>query len=351
MTTNLLWRIESADPSTAPEAVLRAVAAHREVIRAERLPQDPTWPLETLITEMRHVQSDERVTQFNAWEGERVIGHATVFLPLRENTHLAFVDLSVEAAARRQGLAAALLREVVTHAEAQGRSKLVGKTSDRIAAGEAFTRRLGAQAALPMHTNQLDLAELRPVLLDEWSEQGEARAPEYRVWLNAGAYPEERLSEIADLWNVMNTAPIGDLDMEDWQMTPERLREWQLQMGATGEQRLTTFAEHHTSGQLVGFSELFWQPGRDILLFQGATAVRPEHRRHGLGRWIKAANLREALARNAQARFVRTGNADSNQGMLAINYALGFRPFIAQTDWQVETARVREYLGARPGLS
>lgn len=343
-TTQPTWRIEAADPKSAPEAVLRAVAAHREAIRAERLPCDPPWRLETLVTEMRLVQSDEDVVLWSAWDGERVIGHSALFLPLLENTHLGFVELSVQAPYRGRGLGRALLGEAVALAEARGRVKLMSGTNDRVPSGEAFARRLGAQAALPTHTNQLDLSELNPALLDEWVARGQARAAEYRVWLSEGLYPQERLADIADVWNVMNTAPRGDLEMDDWLMTPERLGEWQAHMAATGERRVSAFAEHAPSGQLVGFSELVWQPQREALLFQGATGVRPEHRRHGLGRWIKAANLREALKLNSAARFVRTGNADSNEGMLAINHALGFKPLIAHTDWQIDTSAARAYL-------
>ena len=54
-------------------------------------------------------------------------------------------------------------------------------------------------------------------------------------------------------------------------------------MTVGGRQRLTTFAEHRESGQLVALTELFWDPKRATLLFQHATAVRPEHRRT---RWV-----------------------------------------------------------------
>ncbi len=100
---------------------------------------------------------------------------------------------------------------------------------------------------------------------------------------------------------------------------------------------------HRETDRIVGYSELYWQPERDILMFQGATGVRPEHRGHGLGHWIKAMNLREALRLNPRARYVRTGNADVNAPMLAINHALGFRPYIAQHDWQIDLDKAEAY--------
>ncbi len=340
-------RLEPSDPRTASDDQLRAVALHREVLRHERLPDDPPWQIETLMTEMRHVEPDEDVFTVNAWDGSRVVGHGALFLPLRENTHLAFVELSVQAPHRQRGLGRRLLAELTARAETQGRRTLIGGSSDRLPDGEAFLRRLGADAALATHMNQLDLAELDRALMERWVQDGEARATDYRVWLNSGPYPQERRADIADLWNVMNTAPRGDLDMQDWQMSVERLEHWEEQLRATGERRVTAFAEHRATGQLVGYSELFWQPERHTLLFQGATGVRPEHRRHGLGRWLKAANLLTALNENPEARVVRTGNADVNAAMLGINYAMGFKPFMAQTDWQIQTDKVRAYLNGQ----
>ncbi len=341
--------IERANPRTAPETALRAVAEHREAMRAERMPQDPPLVLDKLVAAMRQVPTDEDVLYLDVWEGERVVGHAAVYLPLLDNTHLAGVDLSVLAGWRRQGLGTLLLREALSVAESRGRSKLMGDTYDRIPAGEAFLRTLGAQAALSNHENQLDLSELPPGLLDEWTREG---ASGYRVWTHAGPYPEERLEAVADLLNVMNTAPRGDLDIQDSQFTPQRVREWEAQNAAAGVQVVNTFAIHVESGALAGMTELGWQAGRDTLLIQYATAVRPEHRRRGLGKWIKAANLRAALELNPEARFVRTGNADSNAGMLSINRALGFKPLMARTEWQIGAGELGQALeGKGPHLS
>lgn len=337
-------RIERSDPRSAPDATLYALARHFEAMREERLPDDPPRPLDLLVTEMRHADPDEQVIFLNVWEGEEIVARAGLYLPLKENTHLGFVDLSVLAPYRQRGLGRRLLAEVVALAGEHGRTRLIGGTGDRVPAGERFARRLGAQAALATHTNQLTLSELDRGLLEGWVRRGEQEATDYRVWLNDGPYPEARYAAIADLWNVMNTAPRGDLDMQDWQMSEERLRHWEAQLAATGERRLSAFAEHTESGELVGYSELFWQPGRESLLFQGATGVRPEHRRHGLGRWLKAANLKAALAANPQGRFVRTGNADVNAAMLGINHALGFKPFISHTDWQIDVDAARAAL-------
>jgi GNAT superfamily N-acetyltransferase len=61
-------------------------------------------------------------------------------------------------------------------------------------------------------------------------------------------------------------------------------------------------------------------------VWQGGTAVDPTHRNKGLGRWLKAAMLQRLLDERPEVANVDTWNAGSNEPMLAINVALGFRP-------------------------
>jgi GNAT superfamily N-acetyltransferase len=76
------------------------------------------------------------------------------------------------------------------------------------------------------------------------------------------------------------------------------------------------------------------------------TGVFPQYRKKGLGRWLKAAMLEKVLKELPQVKFIRTGNADSNAAMLRINNELGFKPYMADTLWQVELQKVFEYLQA-----
>ncbi len=54
--------------------------------------------------------------------------------------------------------------------------------------------------------------------------------------------------------------------------------------------------------------------------------------------------LEKILAELPAVQFVRTGNANSNAPMLRINNELGFRPYLAETVWQVTLEKVLAYL-------
>jgi len=142
----------------------------------------------------------------------------------------------------------------------------------------------------------------------------------------------------------MNAVPRGELKIEDTVVTPTMIREGEAHLFANGSRRVVACARHAASGALVGFTELFWNPKRATIVWQQNTGVVEAHRNRGLGRWLKAANMDAMLKMNPAACFVRTGNADSNAPMLAINRQMGFAPFIAGTGWQGSAPRIAQRL-------
>lgn len=102
-------------------------------------------------------------------------------------------------------------------------------------------------------------------------------------------------------------------------------------------------AIHDGTGETAGYTELFYDPKVPHVIQQSGTAVIPAHRGHGLGKWLKAAMLERALRDWPTARLIRTGNADSNAPMLAINTRLGFKPAWADSIWEVGIADARRY--------
>lgn len=320
---------------------------HFNRARAETLPDDPPTPLEETIAQMQNIPPFVSVHAWAVWgaDGAEIVAGASVsFLKTEENTHLVQFDINVDPKYRGRGIGRALLRRVVEVARREGRRLMMTDTNERIPAGEAFMKRLGAERGLEMHTNQLLLADLDAALVGRWQAEGRERAEGFTLGIWDGPYPDDQLEAIAALNDVMNTAPRGDLDMEDMHFTPEQIRQMEQQMAAAGTQRWTLYASEAPTGRFAGFTEVWWNPNRPQIVSQGSTGVFPEFRGKGLGRWLKAAMLDRVLRERPEARFVRTGNADSNAAMLGINEALGFRPYISRCVWQLETDKALAYL-------
>lgn len=311
-------------------------------IRAERLPDDPPIGLEERVALWQNIPE---VVDLHTWvvdgpQGQIAAMGEVEIVRLEQNQHAAQMDLMVLPQYRRQGWGRRLLAELVEVAQREGRTLMIGGTSGRVPAGEAFATSLGAERALETHTNQLVLAELAPALLDEWIAKAQQRAAGFSLGYWDGPYPEDQLEAIAHLIHVMNSAPRGNLQVDDFEMTPELLRQIEKMMFSRGQQRWTAYVRDNASGKFAGFTEVTFSPKRPQFVHQQSTGVFPEYRNLGLGRWLKAAMLKRVLNERPEARFVRTGNADSNQAMLSINYALGFKPYSSEIAWQIETAKL-----------
>ena len=349
-----LTEILPFDFAHATAAEYAALNRHFNRARAETLPDDPPTPLEETIAQMKNSPPFVGIYAWVGWnpdKTEMIASGVVSFMKAEENQHLAQFDLSVDQDYRRRGLSRELLKSAVQAAQAEGRRLLMTETNERVPAGGAFMQRLGAERGLEMHTNQLTLSELDPALIDHWQEDGAMRAAGFTLGFWDGAYPDDQIEAVAKLIDVMNTAPRENLDMEDMHMTPDQLRQREQMEAAMGVQRWTLYATEAATGRFAGYTETSWKPSRPQIVSQGGTGVFPEFRGLGLGRWLKAAMLARIVKDRPEAKFVRTGNADSNAAMLGINHALGFKPYLSNCVWQLDISKALAYLNSQPTVS
>lgn len=340
--------VEKLDLSLFSDIDYEQLHALDRAVQEESSPDDPVTPLEAMRAELETIPDFLRLHFFGARldDGE-FVGLANVsWMLVEENRHLASAHISVRADNRRRGLARALLRPVVEMVETDGRTLLQGSSNDRVPAGEAFAQRIGAKAALVGHTNRLVTSDVDRDMIARWIDEGPGRAPGYSLVAIDGRYPDDLVDAIADLLGVMNTAPRDGLDMEDQVFTVEQIRQGEESMFASKRERWYLAARHDASGDLVGFTEVTWVPHAPKTVWQWGTAVRPEHRGHALGKWLKATILQRILDECPEVVDVRTHNADSNDPMLGINRLMGFEPYRTDIAWQVSLEDAKAYLAS-----
>jgi mycothiol synthase len=341
------FEIRSIDIAAASDEFYEAMNLYADLMHQEKLPEDPPYTHEERVAGWRNLPGyvvEERWIALDASGGIAASARASYVKDVPENRHLLNFYLSVLSEHRRRGLGRLLLGRVAAMAERTGRPVLITGSHERVPAGEAFLTACGAEKRLEGHSNELLVAGVDPNLVQRWIDG--APRDRFELSILEGAYPEDRLDEIAALWRVMNDAPRGGLDIEDFEVTPDQLRDMDRSLLAVGTERRTLFARERDGGRLAGFTEVFFNPRRPEQLSQGCTGVCPEFRGHGLGRWLKAEMLREALRVYPKVKKIRTGNADMNEPMLKINRELGYKPHIASGAWQLELAKAWDFVRA-----
>ena len=325
---------------------LREAALFQQALQQERVAEDPLMAVEAIEARMLA----NAPGQWHAYFGARdqsgaIVGYSVVGWQKNEpgNQHMRWCEVAVGPAHRRRGLGRALLRHAVKAVADQGDDLVfITQFSDRIPAAEGFALAVGATPGLEMKTNQLDLASVKRAKLDEWA----AIAPAgYRLEHVDGAVPAELIAPYIESASGMNDAPRGDLRMNDWELNEQQIRDresWQQQAGI---ERWLILAVHEASGAGAGFTEVTYDPRIPHLIWQQGTAVIDAHRGHRLGLWMKAVMLKRILEERTEARFIRTGNANTNAQMLAINTQLGFRVAWSAALWQLTLADARKGVG------
>ena len=158
-----------------------------------------------------------------------------------------------------------------------------------------------------------------------WTSRSPTRLGDYRIVEWGGTTPEEHIEEVCGALNrFIGMIPTGDLEMEDLDFTPERLRRNEARGVDLGTTRFVG-AALAPDGTLAGYTDLFVEQASRSRGRIGLTMVLPEHRGHSLGLAMKLATHRSLVAQVPECRIVATGNADVNAHMNAVNERMGYR--------------------------
>ena len=335
MRTGYVVTVHDAADFTADD--LRLGMLLFNTIEQEIWPEDPVTPVADALARHKAKPNTVKRSAFRAWADGALVGSVEVTIDEahEDNPDVLTSQIYVHQDHRRRGVGRLLLRHVANFASEHGRSRLIGQTYSRVPAGDRFAEAVGATAKAHAHSNHLPTADVDQDLLRTWVEEGPVRAPGYELLSWDGPVPEEHLDDFLDLLLVMNDAPSDDLDLNDFVVTPKRWREGEAQAAAVGQERWFLLARRVADGLLVGLHDLAWVPAYPNVMWIGSTGVRSEHRGLALGKWLKATMTLRVLEEKPHVADIRTGNADSNDAMLAINQAMGYRPFFGVTTWEL----------------
>jgi GNAT superfamily N-acetyltransferase len=252
--------------------------------------------------------------------------------------HLAELDLHVHPAERGRGTGTLLLAAAVDAAREQRRRSLVTQAASG-SPGARFLSGRGFREVLTLTYARLELAAADLPALAAIVERPH---PGYRLAWWDGTVPDELAETFARSRRAMDDMPMGGTDYGTVNWDVERVRAAAAAVAARGELLHTVVAVADADGSIVGFTELV-VPGEGTGEGTGdgqhyGTGVLPEHRGHGLGRWMKAAAILHARDSHIHLAGLLTDTADANRPMRAINDALGYTPTHQTTEYQLDLA-------------
>jgi GNAT superfamily N-acetyltransferase len=252
-----------------------------------------------------------------------VVGWGLVFW--RDEPGGATLRMFVDPERRRAAVGSVLGALLTETARSAGRTGIMVEVASDSAAHAAVRSTEGFRADLTMELNRTTVADIDRGLLERWRDDGVAAEGYSLVAYDAPCPTDELALGFIRAREVMNEAPRSEGEPKST-YTVDELRAVEAAGTAAHQDWWNLGVRHDASAEIVGLSELYLPANRPWAGFQGDTGVRPDHRGHGLGAWMKAVNHLRLADERPEVEWVQTWNASSNEPMLRINGALGFRP-------------------------
>ncbi|MEV0411415.1 GNAT family N-acetyltransferase [Streptomyces sp. NPDC050448] len=277
----------------------------------------------TPLTDPAHGPNSRRLAWLASDADSIPIG--TAFLRLFNSPgqdHLAELTLQVHPAERRHHVGSQLLDAAVAAARDNARRCVIAQ-AEAGAPGDQFLVARGFRKVLTLRFSRLPLADVDTTALAGIIEHSH---PGYRLAAWQGAVPDDLAQTFAAARRAMDDMPMEDTDYGTVTWDVDRVRAAAKAVERRGDQLRTVVAIDTSNGSIAGFTELVI-PGNGTGDGQHyGTGVLPEHRGHGLGRWMKAESIRQAHGHYPGLGGLLTDTADSNRHMRHINDDLGYTP-------------------------
>lgn len=269
------------------------------------------------------------------WDGEppeqyagvldgHVVGSARVWTSDYDNHHLAWLDLGVHPDHRRRGHGSGLLAAVTGRATEMGRTSL-GLSGWESPATRGFAQGAGFTFGQEEVARRLDVDDVPDGFGELVDRMRQEHARDYEFLTLSGPLPQELLAQMSDLQAAINDAPWDDLDVEPELFPIDRLRGYERAQAWSGRRLHRVIARHQETGDLVGHTVVAVSAERPDYGDQHDTSVVRAHRGHRLGLVLKGLMLDYLRRVEPQCRSFDTWNAASNDHMVAVNEAMGFR--------------------------
>ena len=331
--------IEPVDGPTMDRATAEEIAAIEEAYAKVDAPHLPPVVAESLRLSLAHGHDGRGLEGIRIARDEsgRAVGYAGVELFHWDNRHMAFLEATVDPAARGHGVGTALMDEITDFARAHGRTTLASATW----IGNPAESFLSARGFSPNQRNvqrRLDLRTLDWPAIEAMHDKAQKIAQEYELVALVGPTPDDMLEPMVDVLSAINDAPRDDFQMDDDEFSVERLQAFDQAMKKRQMTAYRLVARRRSDQELAGHTLVCSDRLNPAWAHQEDTSVVRAHRGNRLGLLLKTAMLTWLRDAEPQIESIDTWNAASNAHMIAVNDAIGCKPVGESQLWQTAPA-------------
>ncbi|WP_233712326.1 GNAT family N-acetyltransferase [Kribbella turkmenica] len=261
------------------------------------------------------------------------VGLLEASIPTYDNTNLVWAFGTVHPDRRGRGTGSELIAYAERLTAELGRNSIGLSTFD-LPAADAFARQHGFERKSVDVNRRQDVAGLDWSVVQKLYDDAVAASSAYELIRITGALPDELLDGMVAVTASINDAPKDDLDVEDDEYSPERLRAYEEAQLKSERTLHRVIAREKATGELAGHTTITVERERPHIGEQNDTAVARAHRGHRLGALVKSAMLLWMRDQEPQLAQLDTWNAESNNHMISINEQLNYRVITRIPDYQ-----------------
>lgn len=314
--------IERVDP--VDTATVAQIVELGEAIVKVDSPWAHPFTVRSLSTMLTHGWDGEAPEQYVARIGGQVIASGRVWTSEWDNLDLAWLDVGVHPDHRRVGHGTALLQHLTDRSTGLGRTSL-GISGWESAAARGYAEGAGFRFGQLEVNRRLDVEDVPDGFAASVEAARQEHAGDYEFLVLEGPLPEELRESASVMWSAINDAPWDDIEMDPEVFPIERILGYERAQLAGGKRLHRVIARHRRSGALAGHTVVAVEEERPHLADQHDTSVLVAHRGHRLGLVLKGLLLEHLRQAEPQVRAYDTWNAESNDHMIGVNEAMGFR--------------------------
>ena len=312
------------------------VAALTDLWEATRLTDSPFLhhqTVEMVAADLRFNHDQQPSEHYLGRVDGQVAGFGALYASTYDNLDVAWLQGVVHPDFRKAGVGTALLEHLHGRCLELGRPS-VGSDAWDATPGVPFLESVGYVRKSQAILRRQELTALAPGQVEGMHALALEKAGDYELLHFDGPLPDDLIEDYGRMAASINDAPLDDLELEDDDYSPERIRKVEEAQRGRNRDHLRIAARHRRTGELGGHTELVVERWDPSVAYQLDTAVSPAHRGHRLGLLLKSAMVMWLRERNPEVRTVDTWNAESNGYMIQVNEQLGYRVVARELQFQ-----------------